>query len=74
MVTASQISHVGGLRGIAILLVVVCHFFPKILLGRFAGVDVFFVISGYMIHRSISTLNRYSFREFYTRQAMRRKF
>lgn len=71
MVTAFRISHVDGLRGIAILLVVVYHFFPKILPGGFAGVDVFFVISGYVIHRSLSTLDRYSFREFYSRRAIR---
>lgn len=71
MVTTSRISHVDGLRGIAILLVVGYHYFPKILPGGFAGVDVFFVVSGYVIHRSISTLDRYSFREFYTRRAIR---
>jgi peptidoglycan/LPS O-acetylase OafA/YrhL len=32
---------------------------------------VFFVISGYVIHRQLGTLNRFSFREFYTKRAMR---
>ena len=71
MVTTSRISHVDGIRGIAILLVVGYHYFPKILPGGFAGVDVFFVVSGYVIHRSISKLDRYSFREFYTRRVIR---
>jgi len=71
LITTSRISHVDGLRGIAILLVVGYHYFPKILPGGFAGVDVFFVVSGYVIHRSISKLDRYSFREFYTRRVIR---
>jgi peptidoglycan/LPS O-acetylase OafA/YrhL len=40
---------IDGLRAIAILGVVVFHYFPSWLPGGFAGVDVFFVISGYLI-------------------------
>jgi len=40
---------IDGLRAIAILLVVVFHGFPKLLPGGYLGVDVFFVISGYLI-------------------------
>lgn len=48
---ASRIlEHVQGLRGVAILLVVAYHM-GLALPGGFAGVDVFFVISGYVITR-----------------------
>ncbi|MEL0633114.1 acyltransferase family protein [Pseudoalteromonas carrageenovora] len=40
---------INGLRAIAVLAVVVFHFNPNWLPGGFAGVDVFFVISGYLM-------------------------
>ncbi|NML43831.1 acyltransferase [Ramlibacter sp. G-1-2-2] len=44
-------ADIDGLRAVAILAVVGFHFFPGILPAGFAGVDVFFVISGYLITR-----------------------
>ena len=38
-----------GLRAIAVAMVVVYHLYPALLPGGFVGVDVFFVISGYLI-------------------------
>jgi peptidoglycan/LPS O-acetylase OafA/YrhL len=71
--------EVDGLRAIAVLAVVFYHAdfkFDKtqILSGGFIGVDVFFVISGYLITSIIlKDLNRqsFSFREFYERRVRR---
>lgn len=41
------------LRALAVGMVVVCHAWPALLPGGFVGVDVFFVISGYLVAGSI---------------------
>ncbi len=40
---------IDGMRAVAVLVVVTFHAFPQALPGGFVGVDVFFVISGYLI-------------------------
>lgn len=42
-------ADIQALRALAVLLVVVFHLWPKSLTGGFVGVDVFFVISGFLI-------------------------
>ena len=65
---------IDGLRAIAILSVVLFHAFPEIVHGGFIGVDVFFVISGYLISSIIySNLQNhsFSFKDFYIRRVRR---
>ena len=46
---------IDGLRAVAIMAVLAFHAFPSALPGGFAGVDVFFVISGYVVSLSLFT-------------------
>jgi peptidoglycan/LPS O-acetylase OafA/YrhL len=65
---------IDGLRAIAILSVVLFHAFPTFTRGGFVGVDVFFVISGYLISGIVFKGLRqggFSFRSFYVHRARR---
>jgi peptidoglycan/LPS O-acetylase OafA/YrhL len=65
---------IDGLRAVAVLSVLVFHGFPNILKGGFIGVDIFFVISGFLISTIIINglrQNVFSFVEFYARRVKR---
>jgi peptidoglycan/LPS O-acetylase OafA/YrhL len=65
---------IDGLRAIAVAAVAGYHAFPGALTGGFVGVDVFFVISGYLITQLIVVglrTGRFSIREFYRRRVRR---
>jgi len=65
---------IDGLRAVAVLSVIIYHAFPKALPGGFAWVDIFFVISGYLISGILYKGQRegnFSFREFYARRIRR---
>ncbi len=67
-------ADIDGLRAVAVLAVVVFHAFPSALPGGYIGVDIFFVISGYLIssiiYRSLEE-GRFSFAAFYARRVRR---
>ncbi|WP_175947826.1 acyltransferase family protein [Burkholderia pyrrocinia] len=65
---------IDGLRAAAVLAVVLFHAFPSALPGGFVGVDVFFVISGYLITGILLSdlgTDRFSFPRFYARRIRR---
>lgn len=67
-------ADIDGLRALAILCVVGFHAFPEWFKGGFIGVDIFFVISGYLISTIIIgslERNSFSFVEFYIRRINR---
>lgn len=65
---------INGLRAIAVLAVVTYHFMPSYLSGGFTGVDVFFVISGFLmtaiIYRGLET-SSFSLLRFYAARVRR---
>ena len=66
--------EIDGLRAIAVLSVVGFHAFPGIVPGGFVGVDVFFVISGYLISGIIFRgvdAGRFTYSDFYSRRIRR---
>lgn len=67
-------ADVDGLRAIAVFCVVIFHAFPAVLPGGFVGVDVFFVISGYLITGLLlkaSAAGSFSVADFYARRILR---
>lgn len=67
-------SEIDGLRAIAVLVVVIFHLDPTYLPGGFVGVDIFFVISGYLITNIIHIqmlAGQFTFKEFYERRIKR---
>ena len=67
-------SDIDGLRAVAIFFVVCFHAFPEWVNGGFVGVDIFFVISGFLISRSIFESvgqNNFSLGTFYARRINR---
>lgn len=55
----SWLQHITGLRGLAIIMVVLFHLFPRFFPNGFYGVDVFFVITGYLLFRGLKGENNH---------------
>ena len=63
-----------GLRGLAILSVLLFHFFPKFFPMGYLGVDLFFVISGFLITSIVLTRlqkNNFSFKLYFIKRVYR---
>lgn len=67
--------HVQGLRAIAVLLVVLYHVWPGRVSGGYIGVDIFFVISGFLITgqlaRELDRTGRIALPSFWAKRARR---
>lgn len=70
-----RVPGLDGVRGIAVIAVVLYHFWPSVFPGGFLGVDMFFVLSGFLITglliREHTTTGRISLKEFWRRRARR---
>lgn len=67
-------ADIDGLRAVAVWSVIFFHFQQRYPINGYMGVDVFFVISGYLITSIIQSdinNNNFSFRKFYLRRARR---
>ncbi len=74
MTSRNYRADIDGLRAVAIIFVYIYHLFPSFLKGGFIGVDIFFVISGFLITGIILDQyqnNRFSYRSFYKKRIKR---
>lgn len=72
---SGRISGLDGLRALAVVLVIAYHVAPTVVPGGFLGVDVFFVVSGFLITtllvRELGSSGRLSLPAFWSRRARR---
>lgn len=71
---ASWRGDVEGLRGLAVLAILVYHAIPSALPGGFVGVDVFFVVSGFVVGKILVaelSSGRFTYGRFYARRIRR---
>jgi peptidoglycan/LPS O-acetylase OafA/YrhL len=72
---SSYVPHIDGLRAVAVLSVIVYHLNAHWLPGGLAGVDIFFVISGFVVSASVADFRKSTphafFAYFYARRMLR---
>lgn len=74
MARAAYRSDIDGLRAIGVLSVVAYHLWPEVFSSGFIGVDIFFVISGFLITGNVRIdldQRTFSLKEFYFKRARR---
>lgn len=74
MVEKNYFPTIDGVRTLAVGIVVIFHAMPSSMSGGFIGVDIFFVISGFLITRNIVSeidAGDWSFSRFYLRRIAR---
>ena len=59
------------MRAIAVIAVIIFHAWPGLLSGGYLGVDIFFVISGFLISSIILKADKFSYKDFYYRRIRR---
>lgn len=64
-------NDIQGLRGLAILFVLIFHFFPSIFPKGYLGVDIFFIISGYLVTSIYLAKKNYPFVDFIKKRIIR---
>ncbi|KAF0717379.1 Aste57867_2326 [Aphanomyces stellatus] len=65
---------IDGLRALAVVPVVIYHAYPQLLPGGYVGVDIFFVISGYLISSILfkeHAKGKFTYADFYSRRIRR---
>jgi peptidoglycan/LPS O-acetylase OafA/YrhL len=73
--TTFRVAGLDGIRALAVTTVVIFHLVPGVLVGGYLGVDIFFVVSGFLITtlllREREASGRISLRGFWVRRARR---